>query len=150
VERPHQLARDDVERAEIAGGRAVVFAGVRAGDDQILEHPHRRAARIAERPDCTGTHVDAAVLTESRNRLTRAGVDRAKRPPRAEDDAAIRAVTALPVGDAAHGAAGGVDAVNRMRPDPFAACGIDSQKRGVGSHHIHHVVDDGRIEAERA
>src|SRR5262245_8312767 len=36
VERPHQLARDDVEGGEIAGGRAVDFAGDRHDDEPIL------------------------------------------------------------------------------------------------------------------
>ena len=43
VERPDQLAGEDVVRAEIAGRRSVAFAGRRAQDDQVLEDAPGRA-----------------------------------------------------------------------------------------------------------
>ena len=66
MERPDQLAGDDVVGAQIAGRRAVAFAGVRAGDEQILEHAAGRAARAAERPQRAFAHVHAPVDAERR------------------------------------------------------------------------------------
>ena len=49
VKRPDQRAGAHVERADVAGRRRVLLVGRRAQDDEVLEHPPRRAALLVDR-----------------------------------------------------------------------------------------------------
>ena len=146
VERPHQLAGDDVVGAQRARRRQVAFAGRRAEQQQVLEDLARRARLHAA--DQRGVaadalaQVDEAVRAERQDRLAGGGVDGLEVVVDLEDQPAIAAVRALPVVDAAPGDAAqpGVD------PQLLAGGRVERDERLVLRQHVHRGADDDRIE----
>ncbi len=146
VERPHQLAGDDVEGAQGAGRRQVAFAGSGAEQQQVLEDLARRARLDAAdqrgiAPDALA-QIDQAVGAERQDRLAGRGVDGLEVVVDLEDQPALAAVGALPVVDAAPGDAAqtGVD------PQLLARRRIERDKRLVLRQHVHRGAGDDGIE----
>ena len=145
VERPHQLARDDVVGADVAGRRHVAFASRAADDDEVLEHlagdarldvaDARRVAAVE-----ADAQVDDAVRAERHDRLAGSRVDLLQQAVHREDQPLVAAVGALPVVHAAAGHAGHALA----HPALFSGRRVERDQRAVAAASVDHAAhDDG-------
>ena len=90
--------------------------------------------------------VHLAVVAERRDRVPGPGVDRRQESAVHVEQPAIRPIRALPVVHAAVADR----ALVAVRPDLLAARGVERDDRSVRAEHVHHAVDDDRIEPHRA
>src|SRR5690606_3645142 len=86
--------------------------------------------------------VDAAVVAERRDRLARARVDRGQMALVDIEEPPVRAILALPVADAACADLAFVG----VHPDLLARRRVERDDRAALREHVHHAVDDDRIE----
>src|SRR4051794_22870878 len=141
VERPDELAAQDVVRAQIAGRIAVALARRGAEDDQVLENATGSAAldiadalRVA--PEALA-QIDPSVVAERVDGDARLEIDLLEEAVRSEDQAFVAAVLALPVIEAAVRR----PALDGVRPDLAARRCIERYDRAVLPDDAHHAVD---------
>ena len=142
MERPHELSGEHVVRADISWRRAVALADVRSDDEEIFEDAARAAVRPAVAARRADAHVDEAVGPERQDLLSGARVDLADAVARGEDEPPIRSIFAFPVRQAA------VGRLQRRHPQFLAGRGVERDEDAADARHVHHVVDDERVECE--
>ena len=142
--------REHVVGADVAGRRHGCFARLAAEDhdvapDAARARRHRARARAfgARQAD---PHVDDAVVAERHDRLAGARVDLLEEAVDREDQAAILAVSALPVVDAL-----ARDAVQPLvHPDLLAGRRVErDERRRVAAEAVEHAVGEHRTEGRR-
>ena len=86
--------------------------------------------------------IDQTVVAERENGFSGPRVDLLQKVVHREDQPAILPVLALPIRDAARGESWQV----LVDPDLPACGGVERNERTVARLHVHHVVDDNRVE----
>ena len=142
VERPHELAAEHVVRADVPRRRPVAFADVRSDDDEIFEDASGAVVRTAVAARGADAHVDEAFGAERQDLLAVARIHFADAVVRREDEAPVRAILALPVREPALGRA------QRRHPQLLAGRRVERDEDAADARHVHHVVDDERVEDE--
>ena len=146
VELPFLLAGDHVVGADVSRRVDERFAGRRSEDEQVLPDL-ARAVRLDPAGVLLGARktvaqIDDAVLAEGQDGLAGLRVDLLQEAVDRKQQPAILAVLALPVVDAAAGDAG----EPFVNPEFLAGRRVERDQRAAAPEHVHHVVDDDRIE----
>src|SRR3982751_4031356 len=95
VERPTDLSRAHIVRADVAGGRAFLFADARALDEKILvDDPRRRGDEIspADISAQSFRKIYPAAVTKTNGRPAGCGIERIQPTRRGKENAPRRSV----------------------------------------------------------
>ena len=141
------LSGDDVEGADVPRSSQVTFPDGRTEDDEIFpDHTRRGRLRPRDRSRIARMEphleIDEPLVAEAEDRLSGSGVDRLQEIVDGDEETAVAAIRALPVVETAPGESGQI----RMDPDLLSGRRVQRDERVVLRQHIHHVVDDDRIE----
>ena len=146
---PDQRSSAHIECPDIAGRRVVLLIRRRAKDDEVFEHPARRAALLIDRrriPAQSGAQIHSAVDAERRDDLSGRRVDRLEEIGRAENQPPFGAVLALPVVHASR-----VETLDTLvNPEFFPGSRIERHERVVRAAAVHCSAHDERIEVRLA